>query len=370
MTFAFGGLEDHDREPGARHAPEADSRLWAVGNSTAEFFYGNYPGGSALSRGATFGRRPAETRPPARTRASPRQVWRTDDVEKSGPATGPDRRPPRSRRHQQGFFVTEREFPEVEGELRDTLLLEVFGSPDPSRSTASVAPSPRRASSCSSGLRPRRRGRRLHVRAGRGQPARRRLVGQLWEPHQRHRDVRAQREPRRGRRRPDDGDAVQHQHRHAHRAVDSDRGRISNTVRRLRHRRRPGTGARVDSKFFDPAGGVFGSLSPTGNFRDTVTVEGEEYEVSLVDATNPCVFVRAADLGPLARNCRANSRGSPTSSRRSNSSAALSVSASASSRTLPTLAASVRRFLYRIRLRTPELRGLARWATSTQRTST
>ncbi|MFB6310228.1 MAG: 2-methylaconitate cis-trans isomerase PrpF family protein [Salinirussus sp.] len=57
-----------------------------------------------------------------------------------------------------------------------------------------------------------------------------------------------------------------------------------------------GTGARIDSRFLDPAGGVLGSLFPTGNPVDTVTADGEEFEISLVDVTNPCVFVRAADL--------------------------------------------------------------------------
>lgn len=59
----------------------------------------------------------------------------------------------------------------------------------------------------------------------------------------------------------------------------------------------PGNGARVDSTFLDPAGGVFGSLTPTDDLTETVTVEGEEYEVSLLDVTNPCVFVRADALG-------------------------------------------------------------------------
>lgn len=59
----------------------------------------------------------------------------------------------------------------------------------------------------------------------------------------------------------------------------------------------PGSGARVDSTFFDPAGGVFGSLTPTGELSEIITVNGEEYEVSLVDVTNPCVFVRASDVG-------------------------------------------------------------------------
>ncbi|MFB6133090.1 MAG: 2-methylaconitate cis-trans isomerase PrpF family protein [Halanaeroarchaeum sp.] len=58
----------------------------------------------------------------------------------------------------------------------------------------------------------------------------------------------------------------------------------------------PGTGARVDSTFVDPAGAVFGSVTPTGEQAEPVTVDGETYEVSLVDVTNPCVFVRAEDL--------------------------------------------------------------------------
>ena len=59
----------------------------------------------------------------------------------------------------------------------------------------------------------------------------------------------------------------------------------------------PGTGARIDSAFLEPSGGVFGSLSPTGVFRETVSVGSEDFEISLIDVTNPCVFVRAGDLG-------------------------------------------------------------------------
>lgn len=57
VTFAFGGVKI---TPGARVLSTQNTPmngLWAVGNSTSEFFYGNYPGGSALTRGATFGRR-------------------------------------------------------------------------------------------------------------------------------------------------------------------------------------------------------------------------------------------------------------------------------------------------------------------------
>lgn len=55
----------------------------------------------------------------------------------------------------------------------------------------------------------------------------------------------------------------------------------------------PGTAARISLEFLDPGGAVTGSLLPTGRARDWL----EGVEASLVDATNPMVFVRAADLG-------------------------------------------------------------------------
>ena len=57
ITFAFGGLkiDTGSRVQNTRDEPMAG--LWAVGNSSSGFFHGNYPGGSALTRGATFGRR-------------------------------------------------------------------------------------------------------------------------------------------------------------------------------------------------------------------------------------------------------------------------------------------------------------------------
>ena len=59
----------------------------------------------------------------------------------------------------------------------------------------------------------------------------------------------------------------------------------------------PGTGARIDSYFRDPGGAVTGRLLPTGNRTDTLRVDGDDYTVSLVDAANPNVFLRARDLG-------------------------------------------------------------------------
>ena len=60
----------------------------------------------------------------------------------------------------------------------------------------------------------------------------------------------------------------------------------------------PGTGARIDLDFSDTAGAVTGRILPTGNPLDQLVVEGVgTIEVSVVDAGNPCVFVRARDLG-------------------------------------------------------------------------
>ncbi|MDB5856959.1 MAG: PrpF family protein, partial [Ramlibacter sp.] len=50
--------------------------------------------------------------------------------------------------------------------------------------------------------------------------------------------------------------------------------------------------------FLDPGGAATGRLLPTGRARDTFEIDGlGAVEVSVVDAANPCVFVRAADLG-------------------------------------------------------------------------
>jgi 2-methylaconitate cis-trans-isomerase PrpF len=60
----------------------------------------------------------------------------------------------------------------------------------------------------------------------------------------------------------------------------------------------PGTGAKIILDFSDSAGAITGKLLPTGNVTDVLHVEGEgDFEVSLVDAANPLVFIRAEDLG-------------------------------------------------------------------------
>ena len=60
----------------------------------------------------------------------------------------------------------------------------------------------------------------------------------------------------------------------------------------------PGTAAPVKLAFCNPAGSVTGKLLPTGKPKDTLYVAGMgTVEVSIVDASNPLVFVRAEALG-------------------------------------------------------------------------
>ena len=62
-----------------------------------------------------------------------------------------------------------------------------------------------------------------------------------------------------------------------------------------------GTAAPIRLEFLDPGGAKTGSLLPTGNAVDTLSLpDGREVTASLVDAANPCVFVAAADLGKTA----------------------------------------------------------------------
>ncbi len=60
----------------------------------------------------------------------------------------------------------------------------------------------------------------------------------------------------------------------------------------------PGTGSKMPIDFSDTVGAKTGALLPTGNTRDTLDVPGVgKIDASLVDAGNPLVFVRAADMG-------------------------------------------------------------------------
>jgi 2-methylaconitate cis-trans-isomerase PrpF len=60
----------------------------------------------------------------------------------------------------------------------------------------------------------------------------------------------------------------------------------------------PGHGAKIVMNFPNSAGSKTGRLLPTGNVQDTMVLnDGRSIRVSLVDAANPSVFVKAADIG-------------------------------------------------------------------------
>ncbi len=60
----------------------------------------------------------------------------------------------------------------------------------------------------------------------------------------------------------------------------------------------PGTAAPIRIIVDDPGGSVFGKVLPTGNPADTLFIpEWGELTVSIVDVTNPLVFVKASDIG-------------------------------------------------------------------------
>jgi 2-methylaconitate cis-trans-isomerase PrpF len=59
-----------------------------------------------------------------------------------------------------------------------------------------------------------------------------------------------------------------------------------------------GTGAPVTLEFLDPGGATTGKLLPTGHITDELDVPGVgRIAVSMIDAANACVFLRARDLG-------------------------------------------------------------------------
>lgn len=59
----------------------------------------------------------------------------------------------------------------------------------------------------------------------------------------------------------------------------------------------PGTGARITLDWSDVVGGITGRLLPTGSPKDIIQAGGKEYCVSVVDAGNVVVFIRAEELG-------------------------------------------------------------------------
>lgn len=60
----------------------------------------------------------------------------------------------------------------------------------------------------------------------------------------------------------------------------------------------PGTGAKIVLNFLNSGGSKTGKLLPTGNVVDEITLKcGKKVRVSLVDAANPSVFVKAEEIG-------------------------------------------------------------------------
>ena len=60
----------------------------------------------------------------------------------------------------------------------------------------------------------------------------------------------------------------------------------------------PGTGARIDLEYMDPAGTLGGGTLPTGISRECLDLpSGGNLAISIVDVAIPSVFVRASDVG-------------------------------------------------------------------------
>jgi 2-methylaconitate cis-trans-isomerase PrpF len=75
----------------------------------------------------------------------------------------------------------------------------------------------------------------------------------------------------------------------------------------------PSSGARIDLEFVDPGGSVTGRLLPTGNVKDAITLaDGRTFEVSIVDAGNPTVFIAADALGVVGTESPAEIEAHPT----------------------------------------------------------
>ncbi len=70
----------------------------------------------------------------------------------------------------------------------------------------------------------------------------------------------------------------------------------------------PGTGARITMDMVHTAGSVNGKLLPTDNAQDKINVPGlGQINISILDVPNPCIFVKAQDVGLQGTETPANS---------------------------------------------------------------
>jgi 2-methylaconitate cis-trans-isomerase PrpF len=68
----------------------------------------------------------------------------------------------------------------------------------------------------------------------------------------------------------------------------------------------PGTASPIFLLFSKPAGAVTGKLLPTGKAVDRIVTSRGSLEISIVDAANPLVFMRAEDVGLTGTECPAD----------------------------------------------------------------
>lgn len=59
----------------------------------------------------------------------------------------------------------------------------------------------------------------------------------------------------------------------------------------------PGTASEVRLDYFEPAGGVTGTLFPTGRVLEEAEIDGKTFNMTVIDAGNLSVIVRADELG-------------------------------------------------------------------------